>query len=120
MTTDLWVYQDETWLAGHDLVGYDVEARDGGIGTIDEATFEVDGSYILVDTGPWIFGKQVMLPAGVIDAVDHDAEKVFLECTKEEIKQAPEFDADRYDEASYQTELGAYYRGMPAARERDI
>jgi hypothetical protein len=46
-----------------DLVGFDVEATDGNIGKIDEATYDVGGSYVVVDTGPWIFGKKVMLPA---------------------------------------------------------
>jgi len=34
-----------------------------------------------VDTGPWIFGKKVMLPAGVISRVDHDDEQVFVNRT---------------------------------------
>ena len=46
------------------LVGYEVEAADGGIGKVDGATNEVGSSYIVVDTGPWIFGKKVLcLPA---------------------------------------------------------
>ena len=46
----------------------------------------------MVDTGPWIFGKKVMLPAGVLKTVDHVNEKVFVNRTKDEIKNAPEFD----------------------------
>jgi hypothetical protein len=34
-----------------DLVGFDVEATDGNIGKIDEATYDVGGSYVVVDTG---------------------------------------------------------------------
>ena len=51
--------------SGRDLSGYHVEALDGSIGKIDEATYEVGKSFIIVDTGPWIFGRKVMLPAGV-------------------------------------------------------
>ena len=39
------------------LVGYDVEAIDGHIGKIDEATTETSRQYVVVDTGFWIFGK---------------------------------------------------------------
>jgi hypothetical protein len=46
-----------------DLQGFSVEAIDGGIGRVDEATYETAQSYVIIDTGPWIFGKQVMLPA---------------------------------------------------------
>ena len=44
-----------------------MEAVDGGIGKIDEAskideaTYDVGSSYIVVDTGPWFFGKKVLL-----------------------------------------------------------
>ena len=33
-----------------------------------------------------------MLPAGVIRSVDHDDERIFVNRTKDEIKNAPEFD----------------------------
>ena len=42
--------------------GYHVEALDGSIGKIDEATYEVGKSFVIVGTGPWIFGRKVMLP----------------------------------------------------------
>jgi hypothetical protein len=92
-----------------DLSGFKVEARDGDIGKVDEATHEAGGSYIVVDTGPWIFGKKVMIPAGVIRDVDLDTESVFVDRTKDEIKNAPEFDEKRYRDQSYRTELGDYY-----------
>ena len=50
-----------------------------------------------------------MLPAGVIERVDFDDEKVFVDRTKDEIKNAPEFDESRYDDDTYRGELGTYY-----------
>ena len=88
---DIWTYRETTW-STENLVGFSVEALDGGIGKIDEATNEVSASYIVVDTGPWIFGKKVMLPAGVINRVDRDEETAYVDRTKEQIKNAPEFD----------------------------
>jgi hypothetical protein len=104
----MWTYQEQTWTKD-DLVGFAVEALDGGIGKVDEASFDVGAAYIVVDTGPWIFGKKVMLPAGVVERVDYDAQEVFLSRTKEQIKNAPEFDESRYRETSYRDELGSYY-----------
>ena len=52
--------------AASDLVGYDVEATDGHIGKIDEASNEAAGQYLVVDTGFWIFGKKRLIPAGVV------------------------------------------------------
>jgi len=90
-------------------VGYTVEARDGKIGKIDEASDEVGASYIVVDTGPWIFGKKVLLPAGVIERVDHDDKTVHVSRSKDRIKDAPEFDPDEYHADTYRERVGSYY-----------
>jgi hypothetical protein len=92
-----------------DLTGFKVEATDGDIGKVDEATKEAGGSFIVVDTGPWIFGKKVLIPAGLVRDIDPDAETIFVNRTKDEIKNAPEFDEERYHDQSYRDELGTYY-----------
>jgi hypothetical protein len=54
-----------------------------------------------------------MLPAGIIDRVDLDAENVYVKRTKEEIKSAPEFDSDALrDDEEYRNRLGNYYGGL--------
>ena len=108
MNTDLWTYSDIE-ISQRNLTGFSVEALDGGIGKIDDATSGTGSSFIVVDTGPWIFGKKVMLPAGVIRNVDLDTETVFVNRTKDQIKNAPEFDEDRYQDVGYREELGSYY-----------
>jgi hypothetical protein len=105
---DIWTYRDQSLTAAN-LAGYGVEALDGSIGKIDEASYDVGSAYVVVDTGPWIFGSKVMLPAGVITGVDHDDETVFVNRTKDEIKNAPEFDEDRYHDETYRGKLGTYY-----------
>jgi hypothetical protein len=107
-TTDLWTYTAAA-VVDKDLTGFSVEAVDGKIGKVDEATNDVSGSYIVVDTGSWIFGKKVLLPAGVIRDVDFDTESVHVDPTKEQIKNAPEFDEDKYRDDSYRSQLGSYY-----------
>jgi hypothetical protein len=114
---DIWTYREQGWTTSN-LVGFGVEALDGSIGKIDEASYDVGAGYIVVDTGPWIFGNQVMLPAGVIDRVDFDDEKVYVNRTKDEIKDAPEFDPDLYRDDAYRGRLGSYY-GPGGAGWRD-
>jgi len=97
-----------------DLTGFDVEARDGKVGKVDEATHEAGGSFLVVDTGPWIFGKKVMLPAGLVREIDADTETIFVHLTKDEIKNAPEFDENTYRDQSYRSDLGSYYSGRGA------
>jgi hypothetical protein len=106
---DIWTYRDYENLGSTDITGFKVEAIDGEIGAIDEATWDVGSSYLVVDTGPWIFGKKVMLPAGVIDRIDLEDERVFVNRTKDEIKSAPEFDESSYREETYRYDVGTYY-----------
>lgn len=105
---EVWMFSETTWTQT-DLTGFEVEAIDGSIGKVDEATNETNGSYLVVDTGPWIFGKKVMLPAGVVRDVDPDAQTVFVNRTKDEIKNAPEFDETTYRDDTYRQQLGTYY-----------
>ena len=107
--SNMWDYRDSTWTEGHDLVGYSVEAADGSIGKIDQATNDTSTAYLVVDTGPWIFGKKVMLPAGVIDRVDEEDEKVWVNRTKDQIKAAPEYDESKNTDPDYRNDLGSYY-----------
>ena len=119
-TVELWTFRTRSVL-GMDITGFTVEAIDGKIGKVDEATQEAGGSYVVVDTGPWIFGKKVLLPAGVIQDVDLDTETVFVNRMKDEIKSAPEFDEKRYREEDYRNEVGGYYGpGGRGYREPDV
>ena len=108
-TADMWTYRTTQTPANLDLRGFSVEALDGSIGKIDDATDEVGASYVVVDTGPWIFGKKVMLPAGVLRDVDLDSQTVFVNRTKDQIKNAPEFDEARYRDEGYRGKLTGYY-----------
>jgi hypothetical protein len=62
--TDLWSYRDTARSQPTDLVGFQVVATDGAIGNLDAATYDVGGSYLVVDTGFWIFGKSACCRPG--------------------------------------------------------
>jgi Protein of unknown function (DUF2795) len=103
---EIWLYRAPA--AGLDLTGFDVEAIDGSIGEVDEASAEAGENYLVVDTGPWIFGKKVFLPAGVVERVDAVRQKVFVNRSRNEIRNAPEYDEDSSD-GSYRQLVGSYY-----------
>ena len=107
--TSMWDYRADLELADRDFVGYDVEATDGGIGKIDESSYEAGQAYLVVDTGFWIFGKKRLIPAGVVERIDDQAETVFVNLSKDQIKAAPDFD-ERHRETrdEYQTYYGPY------------
>src|SRR4051794_28742316 len=113
---DIWTFEVEPVVVGEtgtgdtDISGFTVEARDGKIGKVDHVSYETGGSLLVVDTGPWIFGKKVLLPAGVVEQVDPDSKTVFVDRTKDEIKNAPEYDEQAgHDDREYRGRLGDYY-----------
>ena len=106
---ELWEYRGTITADVTSIDGFDVEATDGSIGHVDEATYEAASSYVVVDTGPWIFGRKVVVPGGAIDRIDLDARKVFVALSKGQIKASPAHDADRYRTDAYRAEVGTYY-----------
>jgi len=105
----MWDYRTDLQTTARDLVGFDVEATDGRIGNIDEATNEAGSAYLVVDTGFWIFGKKRMIPAGVVERIDDTDRKVFVAMTKDEIKSAPDFeDVHRTDRDLYDKYYDSY------------
>jgi len=110
MPTDvtIWAYRTELMDPG-DIGGYSIHAVDGDIGKVDKHDIETGRSRLLVSTGPWIFGKTVMLPAGVIDRIDHENRTVHVAVTKDDIKNAPEYEGT--DDDAYRSQLGDYYAG---------
>ena len=110
-TWDAWNYRESTGVSGRqdDLTGFKVHAADGDIGKIDAATRDVGDGYVVVDTGPWIFGRKVMLPAGTVERVDWDDNSVYVDRTKDQIKESPELGEDDVNDRSYRDRLGTYY-----------
>ena len=109
---DIYSYRTDVILVGGmDLTGYDVEAADGRIGKVDEATYDTGAACLVVDTGFWIFGKKRMIPAGVVKRIDPESRTLYVAMTKDEIKGAPDLDEVRHrdDESGYHEEVGSYY-----------
>ena len=110
METNIWSYSREYLDEPMDVEGFEVEATDGDIGKVDEATYDVGSSYIVVDTGPWIFGRKVVLPAGAIERIDLDNDNVAVRLTKDQIKDSPELDQTTdFRSEEYRSSLGSYY-----------
>lgn len=87
-----------------------VEATDGSIGKVDKHSDEVGSAYLVVDTGVWIFGKDVLLPAGTVTGIDTENRKIFVDLTKDQIKDSPEFDKHKHaGDPGYHAQIDGYY-----------
>lgn len=113
-----WDFRDPESAAmeGQILTGFEVHASDGHIGKVDEASTAVGASQVVVDTGPWIFGRKVLLPAACIERIDWDEEKVYVDRTKDQIKASPELGVDAtWSDPTYRDEIAGYWGGVYGA-----
>jgi hypothetical protein len=77
---------------GPNYAGYKVIANDGEIGHVDSFAIAPDESHIVVDTGHWLFGRMSLIPAAAVRVVNDESETVQIDLTKQQIKDAPEYD----------------------------
>ena len=67
-----------------------------------------------------VAGLYVIVPAsvltvltGVVQGIDEDEKRVFVSCTKAEVKEAPDYDERRRNDADYRRDVGSHYEGDP-------
>ncbi|MFD6968269.1 PRC-barrel domain containing protein [Streptomyces sp. NPDC059979] len=115
MSENVWTYRLTVGrIEDVDLSGYKVEATDGSIGKVDKHSHEAGSAHLVVDTGPWVFGREVLLPAGTVTGIDVDEKKIHVGLTKEQIKNAPVFVREEHlQDLEYWQRLGGYYGIRP-------
>lgn len=110
---DIWAYPPGSGHLGEQqepLTGFSVEATDGVIGQVDRQVDQPGRQHLVVDTGVWVFGKSVLIPAGAVRRIDREAQTVTVGHSKEQVKDAPQFTIDsETTDPAYLNEVGAYY-----------
>ena len=90
MAADIWTFPPTAGSLRF-LLGYRVMAIDGKVGTIDEHSLAADSSYIVVDTGWWIFERKRLIPCGLIRTISGSEATIYLAMTKRDVKASPVF-----------------------------
>jgi sporulation protein YlmC with PRC-barrel domain len=76
-----------------EVLGCDIEARDGMIGTVsdlvvDDETWEITD--VLVDSCGWLPGSMLLISREVVERIDWRGKTMHVSLAREEILQAPE------------------------------
>jgi hypothetical protein len=110
----------------HEVSGYHIQAADGEIGHVDDFIVDDDTwtvRYLVIDTRNWWPGKKVLISPQWIERVSLSDSKVFVNLTRETIKQSPEYTEESLLTRDYETRLHQHYnrRGYwvdePGAKE---
>ena len=96
-----------------ELLGYELLATDGKIGKAHDFLFSDEDwkvRYLIVDTGSWIFGRNVLIS---VDALGQPvwASKTFpVELSRTKVQNSPDADLAKPVSRQYEEELQRHYR----------
>jgi hypothetical protein len=95
-----------------DVTGHHIQALDGEIGhvedfIIDDETWAI--RYLVIDTKNWWAGKSVLISPQWIERVSWGELKVFVNLSREIIKESPEYTAKSLITRDYEIELHKHY-----------
>jgi sporulation protein YlmC with PRC-barrel domain len=97
------------------LYGFEVQASDGDAGKVDDLFFDDKHwtvRYIVVNTGTWLLGRQVLIVPSVADKLDWTLRLLPVRLTKEMVKTSPEIDLHKPVSSQKMEELHEHY-GWP-------
>lgn len=95
-----------------DVSSHHIQAKDGEIGhvndfIIDDETWAI--RYLVIDTRNWWLDKLVLVSPQWIDRVSWSESKVFINLSREAIKQSPEYTEASLLTRDYETRLHRHY-----------
>lgn len=95
-----------------EVTGYHIQATDGEIGhvedfIIDDETWAI--RYLIVSTRNWWPGKKILVSPQWIERVSWSESLVFVNLSRESIKQGPEYDEAEGVTRDYETRLHRHY-----------
>ena len=107
--TDICSYAaGDEWAPG-ELVGYQVEALDGSLGTVDESSADADDGYVVVGMRRWNVGRNVVIPTDLLRRADAHHRTVHVDRTRREIRKAPRPDPGTSPDRAQLEALRRYY-----------
>jgi hypothetical protein len=77
------------------VTGYHIHATDGEIGHVESIIVDIEKwaiGFLVVDTGNWLPGKKVLISPQWIRNVNWADAGVYLDRSREAVKDSPEFD----------------------------
>jgi hypothetical protein len=98
------------------LNGLPIEARDGPVGSVTDVLFEDDTwkvRWLIVHTGPWLFGRDVLLPSSSLATADPAASSIPTTLTRKQVADGPGTGIDLPISRQMETALARDYQPTP-------
>ena len=96
---------------------------DDKVGSVEDGLFDdTTGQfrYLIVDTGPWIFGKKVLLPIGRAQ-FDNSQQRIYVSgLTKQQVENLPEYNGEQSVDYDYEESVRGVYREPTASQSAPV
>jgi uncharacterized protein YrrD len=105
-------YENPHLRSTNEVTGYDIHAKDGDIGNVedfifDDVTWKIH--FLVVETGSWFSEKKVLVSPQWIKDVKWQEQNVTINHSKDEVKNSPEYDSSQPINDTYEYALHDYY-----------
>lgn len=100
----------------NELRGFSVEATDGPIGQVRDAYFDDQAwtiRFFVVDTGPWLKGRRVLIPPIAFGNPDWGARRLPVSLSRALVRDSPDVDTSKPVARQHEIEQFTYY-GYPS------
>jgi uncharacterized protein (TIGR02271 family) len=95
-----------------DIIGYDLYAGPEKVGSVDDVLVDDTGKirYLVINTGFWILGKQVLLPIGRAQ-IENQSKRITVEgFTRTQVEALPKYDGNMPIDNEYEEQVRGVYR----------
>lgn len=93
--------------------GFILHCLDGEIGTVNDILFDDlrwTVRYLVIDTGSWLTGRQVLISPHAITGVDEAGRRILVKLTRKQIEDSPPLDSDRPVSLQFEELYHGYYQ----------
>jgi uncharacterized protein YrrD len=101
--------------SANELEGFEIVATDGGIGNVEQFYFDDERwavRYIVVSTGNWLSGRQVLISPFSVAQVDRGEKKLQVNLTRSQVEMSPQIDTRKPVSRQMEAAHSDYY-GYP-------
>lgn len=99
-----------------DVKGYEIHASDGLVGTVTDFLFD-DAAWVVrwlvVDTGHWLPGRQILLPPSALGFVNHIAHQFNVLLTRRQVKDCPGVEVHEPVSRQHEARIYDYFGWSP-------
>lgn len=98
------------------ITGYAIVTSDGHLGTVSDFLFDDRNwlvRWLIVETGSWLSGRKVLLPAFALGHLDQDRREFAVRLTMQQVKDSPNINTERPVSRQIETGIYDYYGWSP-------